>query len=103
MNGVSYNFDDPVNVSGIETRRLRQMYDARMIEAIDALAPLPRPVAPPRAVAAPVVASDTPVGSGVPWLRHKGFGKFEVVDKAGNVVAGPLAKEQAERALANLS
>lgn len=105
MNGVTYNFDDPVIVRGIEPRRLRQMYDARMIEVTDdtegakpAVAVKVKPAAaPPR--------EETPIADEArgPMLRHKGFGRFEVVDAAGKVLAGPLPKEQAERELARMA
>lgn len=106
MNGVTYNFDDPVSVQGIEPRRLRQMYDARMIEVTDEVASA-KPAAPAIKVkpsAAPPVEV-TPVVDEArgPALRHKGFGRFELIDAAGKVLAGPLPKEQAERELARMT
>ena len=106
MNGVTYNFDDPVSVQGIEPRRLRQMYDARMIEVVDEAAGI-KPAAPVIKIKTPPAPPPevTPVAEVArgPALRHKGFGRFEVVDAAGKVLAGPLPKEQAERELARMA
>ncbi|CAB4130452.1 hypothetical protein UFOVP119_76 [uncultured Caudovirales phage] len=99
MNGVSYGYDQRVDTAGIEVRRLRHMYDARMIDVDDgSRQKLDAPAAPP-----PRVDTDeAPAAPGVPSMKHKGFGKFEVIDAAGNVVAGPLSKDEAEKALAKL-
>ena len=104
MSGVNYNFGDPVDVSGIEPRRVRQMFDCRMLELDTrssepaAKAPEPRekpakPKATPEPKAEVNKAPDTP---GEPHIKHRGFGNFVVVDRAGEVVAGPMPKDQAE-------
>ena len=96
MNGKEYGYDEPVDVSGIEVRRVRQMFEARLIDADDSAAPKQKPQAPaPRVEAVPEPAP-APQASQKASLRHKGFGKYEVVDAASNVIAGPLSREQAE-------
>jgi hypothetical protein len=106
MNGIPYWYDEPVDITGIEPRRVRQMWDARMIEVMPAadkpVQATEKPAKATKTEAAPTPASaEKPVveASQEPRLEHRGFGKYEIVDAAGNVLAGPLPKEQAEREL----
>lgn len=116
MEGVEYRHDQPVDTTGVEVRRLRQMYDARMIdpvkhEQVAALlqskpapkaqskpakpAQAPAPASAPSPVAAaPAVAA--PAAPGGLRAEHKGFGRWFVLDAAGAEVAGPMTREAAE-------
>ena len=100
MNGREYGYDEPVDVAGIEVRRVRQMFDARLIDT-DTGAPSPpqraaqRPAPQAKAEASPEEHSLPATAS----VRHKGFGRYEVVDAAGNVLATAASKEQAEEEL----
>jgi hypothetical protein len=97
MGGRQYGHDESVDVRGIETRRLRQMFDMRLIDTDKGDAP-----PPPRkaAVEPPVKQEVAPVASDAKAsLRHKGFGKYEIVDAQGNTIAGPFQREQADAEL----
>ncbi|CAB4122578.1 hypothetical protein UFOVP36_65 [uncultured Caudovirales phage] len=96
MNAVDYNYEDAVDVRGIDDRRLRQMYDHRMIE-VDDREPgsIPQPTArAKKPTAAP--SSDAPKAK----LKYKGFTKYDVVSASGEVLAAGLSKEDAQAALA---
>ena len=109
LDGVAFGYEAIVDVSGIEPRRVRQMFDAHMIDIAEPGAPPPAPAerkqAPPAPatkqarVKAPPASAPAQAAPGVPSLQHRGFGRYEVVDAAGNVLAGPFAKEQAEAEL----
>jgi hypothetical protein len=100
MNGHQYGYDEPVDVTGIEVRRVRQMFDARLIDTDTGSATPPQKAAEPpkqQAQAKPVAAAEeAPAAASV---RHKGFGRYEVVDAAGNTLATAASKEQAEEEL----
>lgn len=86
MAGVSYSYGDVVDTAAIEPRRLRQMHEARMIDALTAqrtAALLKPPVAKPTAARA----------------EHRGFGRWFVIDASG-VENGPMSKEAAEALVA---
>lgn len=93
MDGVNYTFDDPVDVTGIEPRRVRLMFDARLIE-VDERDEGKRKPAPK-----PAPAQSAPTGSHK--IKSGGFGRWYVADAEGENVAGPFkAKAEAEAALA---
>lgn len=103
MNGTAYALGDLVDTKNIEVRRLRQMYDTRMIDvASDDAKPAPKPPkqAQPKK-AAPAKENKAPVDAGK-GLRaeHRGFGRYFVLDAEGNEVAGPMAKEAADARVA---
>lgn len=107
MSGVMFNLGDKVPTNGIEVRRLRQMYDTRMID-LDAEAegrtmvrkeraePVKRAKEP--TVQEPVVVPPT----GGFKVEHRGFGKWYVINAAGDEIAGPLTKAEAERHIVNV-
>lgn len=119
MNGRDYNYDEPVDMTGIEPRRVRLMWENRMIDhAPPPEAPAQKPAkaslaakkAPakepasepaPAAVEAPVAAVEAPAAPAAPasGLRmvSKGFGRWDVVDSTGNVVEAGINKADAER------
>jgi len=97
MSGRAYERGDEVDTSEIETRRLRQMYEARMV---DGKAPAEQPLAKPAAtIAAPepeaATASPQPASGGFSVV-HKGFSRYYVLDEAGNQIHGPVSKAEAE-------
>jgi hypothetical protein len=101
MNGVSYTYDELVDVSGIEPRRIRQMYEAFYINiADDDVVPVAKAAVESRPEK---TKPAKPVAEGKPSIRYKGFGKYEVVAATGETVAGPMAKDEAERELAKLA
>lgn len=112
MNGRDYGYDEPVDMTGIEPRRVREMWNARLIEHAPPpeSAPQKPAKAPQAAKKAPAVETPTapapaaveaPVAPVEPadGLRmvSKGFGKWDVVDAAGKVIAAGITKADAER------
>jgi hypothetical protein len=101
MSGRAYERGDEVDTSEIETRRLRQMYEARMV---DGVAPEQEPLAAstkaPKAVAVEPPTGPQEAASGGLSMVHKGFSRYYVVDGSGNEVAGPVTKEEATRLVA---
>lgn len=118
--GVNLNYDDPVDKSAIEPRRLKQMFEARMIIADDRSPAERKAATTPKAPAKPAgakkpekgatpspAAGSAPAGtqaSGEPKakIENRGFGKgFDIVDQAGTVLkAGIKSKAAAETELA---
>lgn len=98
MGGKAYERGDPVDTAGIETRRLRQMYEARMV---DGAAPAEQPTGRPGPVvpaSAPDAATALPQATGEGLaVVHRGFGRYYVLDARGKEIAGPVQKEEAER------
>ena len=95
MAGVAYDLGQVVDTTAVETRRLRQMYEARMIDA------LPLQAAPPaqvvsRAAEGPGESRATP---GAARAEHRGFGRWFVIASDG-AEKGPLTKEAAEALVA---
>jgi hypothetical protein len=104
MNGVAYGLGDLVDTKNIEVRRLRQMYDTRMIDVASADAkPAPQPPkqAQPKK-AAPAKAKEKPPVDAGKGLRaeHRGFGRYFVLDADGKEVAGPITKDEADARVA---
>ena len=116
LNGVRLNYDDPVDKVGIEPRRLRQMWESRLIEVTIGQVPAkqpekPAPKAPVRRVVAKAEAAATPAPEaaeaapepteeqGKARLVYAQFGKFDVLNAAGDVVAKGLSKDEAQRRL----
>lgn len=89
MAGVAYSTGEIVDTAAIETRRLRQMYEARMINAVgQQQAPaLLKPPAPPQ----------VPLGSRS--TEHRGFGRWFVIELDGTE-HGPMSKDEAEARVA---
>lgn len=104
MAGVQYSPGMLVDKRGVEDRRLRQMYDAFMVEpcgdppAVGATRPVRAPEAAPatQVPATPVAAPQAP---GKATVEHRGFGRWYVV-RDGDVMSGPHTKAEAEAALA---
>lgn len=120
INGQNLVPGDPVNKADLGERRLRQMYESRIITPV---APTELPVAPkkqgkkkaaeaqqepveadaePEAIDTPEVSaeatSDAPapaVAAAGNTIDHRGFGRYFVLDAAGNEIAGPLSKAAA--------
>lgn len=110
MDGVSYGYDEVVDVSKVELRRVRQMYEAFYIDPVMGGEPpapakaAPEPPKPRRQAEKPAQAAPEPATAapGTPSLRYKGFGRYEVLSASGEVVAGPMEKAEAKRELARL-
>ena len=111
LNGRRLNYEDPVDTAGIEPRRLRQMWEARLIDvSLDAPAPRAPEKAPakrvaakaatpatsgPQAAVAPVAAPES-TGPQKARLVYAQFGKYDVVTAAGEVVGKGLNKVEAD-------
>lgn len=90
MAGVAYKSGDVVDTATVEARRLRQMYEARMID------PMPRKL-PALLKAAPERSAERALApSGKTGIEHRGFGRWYVVGLDGRDVQGPLTREEAE-------
>lgn len=103
MNGVAYALGDLVDTKNIEVRRLRQMYDTRMIDVATADAkPVPQPKPAQVKKPAQAKAKDKPPASAGKGLRaeHRGFGRYFVLDAEGAEVAGPITKDEADARVA---
>ena len=104
--GVSLNYDDPIDKTGIEERRLKNMFEARLIE-IDPRTPAERAKAADRAAKArkaaeaptPAPAPEgSPEGSVGPGTTAKarvepepsGFGYYRIMDGAGNILKAKI-------------
>lgn len=89
MSGVAYQLGEIVDTGTIEARRLRQMYEARMIEvAKDKTPALLKPAVKPVAKTAPPPAAER-------RAEHRGFGRWYVMEPDGSE-SGPFSKEVAE-------
>lgn len=109
MKGISFKLGDEVDTSDIEVRRLRQMYEARMIDPImDETGMAGQVVNAPaqpesKAVkATPKVEKPSKVEKEAPAtggnrLEHRGFGRYFLVDANDEVVAGPMTKDEAQK------
>lgn len=95
MAGVAYSLGEVVDTASIEQRRLRQMYEARMIDAVAFQAAPPAQVVS-RTAQGPVESRATP---GAARTEHRGFGRWYVIDAKG-VESGPMTKEAAEALVA---
>ena len=110
LNGRRLNYEDPVDTAGIEPRRLRQMWEARLIDvSLDAPSPRPAEKATAKRVSAkaaqpPTSApKDNPAPVAPPQAQRQSarlvyaqFGKYDVVASGGEVVAKGLTKPEAE-------
>lgn len=116
MNGVSYNYDDPVDVSGIEPRRLRLMFDARLLE-VDESGRAPAKRHPldhdgdgrkgGSVKGRKAKAEEEPAATASGHkLKNGGFGRWYITTADGENVAGPFegegAKAKAEATLARM-
>lgn len=118
INGVNHVPGDPVDKTGLDVRRLRQMYENRIITPIApaSLAGLVTEPAPAPAQAAqepaiepeatdtadePAEAASEAVEPAAPGktIEHRGFGRYFVLDADGTEIAGPLSKAAAKAAL----
>ena len=122
LSGVSLTYEDPVDLAGIEERRVRQMYDARLItmdtrtaEERAALAAAPAsPAGKPKPTKAATAAKNkkpaqatkpAPAAkptTGKPVRVNEGFGKFGVKDAAGELVLTGAPKADADAKLKQL-
>lgn len=97
MGGVAYTYGDVIDKAGIEDRRLRLMYEARMIEVAEEAAPVARVAAvlqpPQKPAKAP---EEAPVAS---TIEHRGFGRWYVV-KGQETVSGPHTQAEAQKLIA---
>lgn len=89
MGGVAYVAGSVVDTAEVELRRLRQMYEARIID--------PAPRAQKAALLKPPVRQQEALAPSR-RIEHRGFGRWYVLDESGNEVSGPLSKEEAEAA-----
>lgn len=106
MQGIEYTMGMPIDKAGIETRRLRQMYDSRMIDPIMDEAPAAQ--APAKAPAkkaekkaekaepAKVEAPAPEANKSAKRIDYRGFGRYFVVDAEGNDISGPHSKDEAQ-------
>jgi len=95
MSGRSYMPGDAVPVDNVEPRRVRQMWDMRVIEN-----GTPKPVAS-KVSAAPADKQKAVVPAPAPEkprlrVEHRGFGRHYVIAEDG-AETGPLTKEEAEK------
>ena len=107
MQGIEYTMGKPIDKAGIEVRRLRQMYDSRMIEAImDAAPAAPAPAKAPaqkaekpaqKAEPAKVEAPAPEANKSALRLDYRGFGRYFVLDAEGNEISGPHSKDEAQK------
>lgn len=107
MQGIEYTMGTPIDKAGIEVRRLRQMYDSRMIEAILDEAPAaPAPTKAPAKKAEPkAVKAETPKVEINPTeatnsalrVDYRGFGRYFVIDAEGKEISGPHSKDEAHK------
>jgi hypothetical protein len=102
LNGRAYTPGDRIEKDALGARRLRQLYEARIITPLaPAAAALLRPqpassdaqdLAPQEQ---PQEALEAVVGAAGKQAVHKGFGRWFVVDADGNELAGPMTKDEA--------
>jgi sarcosine oxidase gamma subunit len=104
MDGQHYVRGDLVPTDGIEPRRLRQMWDNRMIDAASAAPETPAqalqerakpaaaPVARQKQESAPQITQEPPAARRV---EHRGFGRYFVVDEGGKE-HGPMSNDEAQ-------
>lgn len=92
MAGVAYERGQVVATGTIETRRLRQMYESRMVEMIakEKTAALLKPAAPAQPAAPQTNERRT---------EHRGFGRWFVIEADGTE-HGPFTKDVAEARVA---
>lgn len=105
INGQALKLGDPLPKDAVSPRRLRQMFESRMIS------PLPPEVLPATPASGATEAGHgdngdwganppaaTPArASGPLKAAHKGFGKWHLFDRDGNEVGGPYERAEAER------
>lgn len=97
LNGMQLHPGDHVERENVSEGLLRKMFDNRMIIPKPAGA-TGGPVAAPEGRAnAPASTGPKEAGSGPLRAAHRGFGRYYLLDSAGNVVSGPFSKEEAER------
>jgi hypothetical protein len=105
MGGREYEAGDDVPTSDIESRRIRQMWEMRMIETTDQRAPRPaqRPVTARADAQTAGAGPETPArGSGRARAEHRGFGRHFVVAPDGTET-GPMTRDEAEAAVAAIA
>lgn len=122
INGQNLIPGDPVDKEGLGERRLRQMYESRIITPVaPAVIPETNKKAPKKKLAAQPVAADSepeatdtpaedettaseapapavaePVAASGLHSEHRGFGRYFVLNADGVEVAGPLTKAEAK-------
>lgn len=116
INGQNLVPGDPVDTSDLSVRRLRQMYENRMITPVApaSLAGIASAQEPAQAAQEPdgepeaTDTQDEPVEAtdeaplpavGGKTVEHRGFGRYYVLDADGTEIAGPLSKAAANAML----
>ena len=105
IGGKALVMGDPFPTEGLPPRRLRQMFEARMISP---LPPEVLPITPANGAAGAAQAGQGAGGTEPPpdtatrptgplTAKHRGFGKWYVMDAADDEVSGPHTREEAER------
>ena len=89
MAGRQFNSGDLVPTDGIQERRTRQMYDARLID-VQSFEP-PAKIQPPVKLVLPSATQYVSLKA-----VHKGFNRWYVVNEAGDNVIGPVDRPAAE-------
>lgn len=100
MQGIEYTMGMPIDKAGIEVRRLRQMYDSRMIEAILDDAPVAKaPAKAPakKAETAKVEHKAPEANQSALRVDYRGFGRYYVIDAEGKEISGPHSKDEAQK------
>lgn len=92
MSGVAYAPGQLVKTDAIETRRLRQMYESRIVEMVpvEKTAALLKPTAKPAKPQPPA-----PPVKPKRHAEHRGFGRWFVIEADGSE-HGPFTKDVAE-------
>lgn len=121
LNGAVLNPGDPVDKDGLSPRRLRQLYEARIISPVapaelpatpapqePAQEPAQEPVAAAQAPAEPEGEATPDDGEQAPQeaattaggarVEHRGFGRYFVIAADGSET-GPMSKAEAQAAL----
>ena len=112
LNGAVLNPGDPVDKEGLSPRRLRQLYEARIIspkapDVIPASAVQPPPQEPAQEPQEPAQEPDSPDAGSEPGaipvavqegasIEHRGFGRYFAVNPDGTEV-GPMSKAEAQK------
>jgi hypothetical protein len=100
IDGVAYRQGDRINKASLSERRLMQLYEQRLIAPVREDAEAPKPSWPTRKIAEPAKPAEADdvnlLADSQVTIKHLGFGKWAVVDAAGNELATKLSKEDAQ-------
>jgi len=95
MSGRAYKPGDAVPVDNVEPRRVRQMWDMRVIENGTPKSAATTAAAAPAAMPEAVAPAPAPVKPRLK-VEHRGFGRHYVIAEDG-AETGPLSKEAADK------